>query len=188
MPNGESLPPTQEEDRRSSLQEARQRDGARARLQKGLRGRAASRMASMPPNLATYTLVGTVAVLNDVIDWLTGIASVSGIWAIILRIIDLFTAAILWYWAFTRGLTTPKRGGKQGIVSRRLKRWIGWSIVEFVIGEISPSWTLAVIGEYREHKKAFDENERSVSRESEGARYAHRQEKAPRPELSEEAA
>lgn len=167
--------PTQIEQERSE-QLSRERGssfGARAQSLKE-RGRAyfqrsrGRRIQVRPPDIIEYGLIFFIAIFNDVVlDYFTGLGSVTGVWAIVLRAIDVGTLALLLPWAYFRGVSkskSTKTNQLVGGVSGRMKKWVVAAVLEFLFGEIVPAWTASVILSYLEHQKAYQAAEKERQR------------------------
>lgn len=129
-------------------------------------------------------LIGAIAVLNDGLDWISFIFTFTGVWLLILKIIDFATSAALGIWSVARGV--KKQGSGGGTIAGRLKnrvlRWIATTVIEIIpwVGEIVPTWTILVLHAYWEHKTAYEtaqserRNEQQEARQQE--QYSYRQE------------
>lgn len=84
---------------------------------------------------AEFCLIGSIAVINDLCDWL-------GLDLILFRLVDLITAAILGLWCLVRLGRFPSA------------RFAGTFLIELipVLGDISPTWTIFIISIYAEQK------------------------------------
>src|SRR5204862_48503 len=62
------------------------------------------RIAAEPPNTMEYLLVLMIAGINDLMGILTIIFTVTVVWEVVLKLIDLATLILLIFWAYLRGI------------------------------------------------------------------------------------
>ena len=86
-------------------------------------------------NIVEFMIVGTIALLNDLCDWI-------GLDLFLFRIVDLTTACLLGSWCLFRLHQFP------------MVKFGGTFLIELipVIGDLSPTWTLFIIKLYIEQK------------------------------------
>jgi len=171
-----------EQQHTASLNVARQ-EGAESGARNFLKKSRAKLAAAVPPNGFIYMLVFVPAIVNDGIDWITIKFTVTGIWLVILRIIDLATAGILWTWVlFSKTGEAPSVGKKLSSgISDKVKTMGIASVVELIpfVGEIVPGWSGAVLRAYLKHRNAYHESlEQRRKQRAEGERQKYEQERA----------
>lgn len=85
---------------------------------------------------AEFMMIGSVAVLNDLADYV-------GLDLLFFRTVDLTTAFILGFWCYFRLKKFP--AGK----------FSGTFLIELIpiVGDLSPTWTLFIISVYLKNKK-----------------------------------
>ncbi len=108
-------------------------------------------------------LIGMVALSNDVLDYATGWLGITGVWLVVLKMLDMATAAALFGWAFARGVEKFSDIKK----AKRIWKWVFAWIIELIpiLGELTPMWTITVLLAHREHRKAYALAERGRIKE-----------------------
>jgi len=111
-------------------------------------------MQAMPPNFAVYSLIGLVALANDLVDYATVVFTITGFWLAVLKVIDVATGIILITWAFMSGVQKTTKSKK---AKNRIWRFVFSWVVEMIpiLGELSPTWTITVFLAWREHRKIY---------------------------------
>lgn len=85
---------------------------------------------------AEFMMIGSVAFLNDLADYV-------GLDLLFFRMIDLTTASILGFWCYFRLKKFP------------VGKFSGTFLIELtpIVGDLSPTWTLFILSVYLKNKK-----------------------------------
>lgn len=96
-----------------------------------------------------WIIMTGLSLINELIDWVGAVLNVSGIWAVVVFVLNLFTLALIMGWRMMT-VSSPLLdyfGGKKGVFLLILEHIP-------IIGDIIPGWLLFMLG-IRKKKKSI---------------------------------